>query len=49
MYTVTFTAHQQRKIVRTPHFFGAGNATVHGWMPIISCLLRNVGVADVER
>ena len=28
MYIVTFTAHQQRNMVRTPHFFGAGDATV---------------------
>ena len=28
MYIVTFTAHQQRHMVRTPHFFGAGDATV---------------------
>ena len=27
MYIVTFTAHQQRNMVRTPHFFGAGDAT----------------------
>ena len=27
MYIVTFTAHQQRNMVRTPHFIGAGNAT----------------------
>ena len=29
MYIVTFTAHQQRNMVRTPHFFGAGDATVY--------------------
>ena len=29
MYIVTFTAHQQRNMVRTPQFFGAGDATVH--------------------
>ena len=27
MYTVTFTAHQQRNIVRIPEFFWAGDAT----------------------
>ena len=27
MYIVTFTAHQQRNMVWTPHFFGAGDAT----------------------
>ena len=27
MYIATFTAHQQRNMVRTPHFFGAGDAT----------------------
>ena len=28
MYIVTSTAHLQRNMVRTPHFFGAGDATV---------------------
>ena len=27
MYNATFTAHQQRNMVRTPHFFGVGDAT----------------------
>ena len=40
MYIVTFTAHQQRNMVRTPHFFGAGDATG---------LLSDVGVTEVER
>ena len=27
MYIVNFTVHQQRNMVRTPHFFWAGDAT----------------------
>ena len=27
MYIVTFTAHQQRKMVQTPQFFWAGDTT----------------------
>ena len=29
MYIVTFTAHLQRNMVRTPHFSGAGDATAN--------------------
>ena len=28
MYIGTFTAHQQRNMVQTPHFFWAGDASV---------------------
>ena len=37
MYIVTFTAHQQRNMVRTPppHFFGAGDATVGDYNYIV--------------
>ena len=40
MYIGTFTAHQQRNMVRTPHFFWAGDATG---------LLGVQSVADVVR
>ena len=34
MYIVTFTAHQQRNMVRPPNFFGAGDATDRNPLPI---------------
>ena len=42
MYIVTFTAHQQRNMVRTPHFFGAGDATDGGmnWVSMVSMVSK---------
>ena len=36
MYIVTFTAHQQRNMVQTPHYFGAGDATATCLRPLCS-------------
>ena len=48
MYIVTFSAHQQRNMVRTPHFSGAVEAT--GWreayvvakFELAKCLMEKV-------
>ena len=45
MYIVTFTAHQQRNMVRTPHFFGAGDATGCSYSHRTDWGLRSFAVA----
>ena len=54
MYIVTFTAHQQRNMVRTPHFFGAGDATdiqdsVHPVYPIYTSYVGSAAVVWLSR
>ena len=47
MYIVTFTAHQQRNMVRTPpHFFGAGDAPAPQGIPEPSSLRCSTSVPE---
>ena len=47
MYIVTFTAHRQRNMVWTPHFFGAGDATALGGDGAIALLQVEIIFSDL--